>query len=160
MLNHTSVELTSLIHIYYAFYFQEYPCSRIALISKYWYNLVPTLAILNQPQVLSPSILPPFDREAGKTKRPWKPLDPCTFDLEPNRDEIKTSRCVIGRLLRLMSIRLTSESGALGGRGPLPLMKYEWTLGELILRRPLAHQCSDYWFLTRSKTFGRLMRSR
>lgn len=39
-----------------------------------------------------------------------------------------------------MSIRLTSEAGALGGQGPLPLMKYEWTLGELMLRRPLAHQ--------------------
>lgn len=74
-----------------------------------------------------------------------------TFDLGPDRDEIRMSRCLIGRLQRLMSIRLTSEAGAEGRRGPLPLMKYEWTLGELMLRQPLAHQRSDYCFLTGSR---------
>lgn len=99
--------------------------------------------------MLSANILSPFDREAGSLKGLGKSrILAGTFDLRPNRDEIRTPRCLIGRLWRLMSIRLTGEAGPWEDGGPLPLMKYEWTLGELMLRRPLAHQWSDYWFLT------------
>lgn len=140
------------------------PCCRIAL--DIYLNIGTTKSLPQQIQMWPPpgaftEHFIPVWQGAGELKGLGNPrILAGIFDLEPNRDEIRTSHCLIRRSWCLMLIRGKKKKkvGSCERQGAPPLMKYERSLGMLMLGHPLAYQWSDYGFRIRSKKAGRLAR--